>query len=176
MSLIVETGQQGADSEALCSVAFADAYHLGRGNAAWAVLAVADKEAALRRATDYMEQVYRLRWAGYRRTDTQALSWPRYEVPRPDSAANATYGYGVGYYPFDSVPLEVQKACAELALKASASELAPDLDRPTTSETVGPISVTYAAGAREAVRFRAIDNLLSPVLKTTGMNLQVSRA
>ena len=174
MALVVESGQGGADSESLCSVAFADSYHSGRGNAAWAVLTTGAKEVALRKATDYMEQAYRLRWTGYRCSDTQALSWPRYEVPRQDAASNAAYGYGVGYYKYDSVPSEVQKACAELALKASSVDLAPDVDRPTTSETVGPLSVTYAAGARETVKFRAVDNLLAPLLNG-GMNIKVSR-
>lgn len=176
MALVVETGQAGADSESLASVAYCDTYHAGRANAAWAALDTAGKEAALRKATDYMEEIYRLMWSGYRRTDTQALSWPRYEVPRPDIAANAFYGYGVGYYDFDSVPVEVQRACAELALRASAGDLAPDLDRPTTSEQVGPIAVTYAVGAREFVRYRAIDNLLAPFLTGSGNSMKIVRA
>lgn len=177
MALIVEDGTGKVDAESFISVADASTYHTARGNAAWAALASDTvREQNLRKATDYMEEVYRLRWAGYRKTDTQALSWPRYEVPRPDSAANASYGYGVGYYASDSVPDEVKKACAELALKASAGELAPDLDRTTTSETVGPISVTYAVGARETVKYRAIDNLLAPLLSGNANSLKVVRA
>ena len=168
MALIVEAGQQGADSESLASVAFADLHHSNRGNAAWALLATAEKEAALRSATDYLEQTYRLRWAGYRRTDTQALSWPRYYVPRPDTASNARYGYGVGYYAFDSVPTEVQKACAELALRSLSGALLDDLDRKVISEAVGPISTTYDQDSPQYRRYPAIDRLLLPLLAGQG--------
>jgi hypothetical protein len=85
MALIVETGQAGSTSESFASVADADLYHSNRGNTAWAAIAsTALKEAALRKATDYMEQSYRLRWLGYRHTEAQALSWPRDEVQRSD--------------------------------------------------------------------------------------------
>lgn len=175
--LNVETGQGGADSESFCSVAFATTYHANMGNAAWAALASDTvREQVLRRATVYMEEVYRLRWAGYRQTDTQALSWPRHEVPRKDSYTGILTGDWGNYYESDTVPIEVQRACAELALRASAGELAPDLDRPTTSETVGPLSVTYAVGTRQYVRYRAIDNLLAPLLSGSGMSLKIVRA
>lgn len=167
MAIIVETGTGAADSESFASVAYCDTYHAGRGNAAWALLASDVREQALRKATDYMQQVYRERWAGIRVKTTQALDWPRYDVPRKD----------VGdYYSSVLVPEEVKRACAELALKASAAELAPDLGRPTINESVGPISVSYAAGARESVKYRAIDNLLAPLLCNSGMNLKVVRA
>ena len=84
MSLIVEDGTGRADAESYASVSVADAYHTARGNTAWAALATtALKEAALRKATDYLGQTYGLRWKGYRMTTTQALDWPRELVCRP---------------------------------------------------------------------------------------------
>jgi hypothetical protein len=163
MALVVETGQAGADSESYCSVAFATAYHAARGNAAWAALASDDvREAALRNATDYMEQVYRLQWKGYRFTEAQALSWPREEVQRQDYTFLNQYSF----YPTDSVPVEVKNSCASLALRAATGELAPDIDRASTREKVGPIEVEYDKNAPLYVRFRAVDNLLAPFLKT----------
>lgn len=163
MALVVETGQAGADSESYCSVAFATAYHAARGNAAWAALASDTvREQALRLATDYMEEVYRLHWKGYRFTEAQALAWPREEVQRADYTFLNQYSF----YPTDSVPVEVQNACASLALRASAGELAPDIDRATIREKVGPIEVEYDKAAPLYVRFRAVDNLLAPFLKT----------
>ena len=173
MSLIVETGQAGVDSESYASVADADTYHAKRGNAAWADFDTDVKEAHLRNATDYMSQVYGQRWSGTRVTATQALDWPRYQAPRKDVPGG--YGSLPAYYDYQSIPVELKNACILLAFKAASGELAPDLDRPTTSETVGPVSVTYAAGAREAVKFRAVDNLLAPLLCSGGMNIKLVR-
>ena len=81
MSLICEDGSGKSDSESYISVADASSYHTARGNTAWAALATdALREAALRRATDYMRQAYRSRWQGYKVNEDQALDWPRYDV------------------------------------------------------------------------------------------------
>jgi hypothetical protein len=176
MALIVEDGTGKPDAESFISVADATAYHAARGNAAWAALASDTlREQALRKGTDYMEQMYRERWAGTRLTATQALSWPRYMVPMKDAPGG--YGSWPAYYPQDEVPLIVAHACAELALRAAAGELAPDIDRVTTREKVGPLEVEYAAGAAPYVRFRAVDNMLTPFFGAGGgMNIAVIRA
>jgi hypothetical protein len=158
MALIVEDGSGKSDSESYISVADASSYHTARGNTAWAALATdALREAALRRATDYMRQAYRSRWQGYKVNEDQALDWPRYDVE--------VEGYAVDS---DIVPTEVKNACAELALKASAAELNPDLTQGVLSEQVGSISVTYDKASPQFTRYRAIDALLSPYLKAGG--------
>jgi DnaT-like ssDNA binding protein len=180
MAIVVEDGTGKADAETYIGVTDADAYHAARANTSWAALTTPNKEAYLRRAAEYMVQVYRMRWKGTRVKSTQALDWPRAWVIREDfyntSLTPPDSVDGNFYYPSDEVPTEVVRACAELALKAAAGELAPDLDRPTLSETVGPISVTYAAGSREVVKYRAIDNLLAPLLSGDGNSLKVVRA
>ena len=80
-SLIVEDGTAKPDAESYISAADASTYHAARGNTDWAALTTLAKERALRRATDYMLQVYSLQWAGVRHTTTQALDWPRDGVP-----------------------------------------------------------------------------------------------
>jgi hypothetical protein len=65
----------------------------------------------------------------------------------------------------DSVPETIKRACAELALKASSADLSPDLTQGVTSETVGPISVTYDKNSPQATRYKAIDAMLAPFLK-----------
>ena len=81
MALTAEDGSIVTGAESLCSVADADAYHSGRGNAAWAALATtALKEEALRRATDFMRQRYRGRWQGRIVQKGQPQDWPRYDV------------------------------------------------------------------------------------------------
>lgn len=62
MSIIVETGAGLSNSESYCSVAFADTYHADRGNDAWDN--VDNKEAALRKAFDYIQSSYTLAWDG----------------------------------------------------------------------------------------------------------------
>lgn len=166
MSIVTEDGTGRADAETFISVADASSYHSDRGNAAWAALASdALREQALRRATDYMEQVYSQKWKGARMTDTQALSWPRYDV-----CAN---GFDVDN---DVVPVAVQRACAELALKAAAGELAPDVGRLAKREKVDVIEVEYESGALPYVRHRAVDNLLAPYLEGGSGSVKVVRA
>jgi len=158
MSLICEDGSGKSDSESYISVADASSYHTARGNTAWAALATdALREAALRRATDYMRQAYRSRWQGYKVNEDQALDWPRYDVE--------VEGYAVDS---DIVPTEVKNACAELALRASAADLNPDLTQGVLSEQVGSIQVTYDKASPQFTRYRAIDALLSPYLKAGG--------
>ncbi len=162
MSLNVETGSGSATAESYSSVADADTYLAARGHTAWAALANGAKEIALRQATDYMQQYYGGRWAGLRTSSTQALDWPRAWVPLRDTP--------FAYVANNTIPAEVKNACISLALRASTSELAPDIEPQTTSETVGPISVTYAAGSRQTVRYQAIDNMLAAYL-TSGANM-----
>jgi len=158
VSLVVEDGSGRSDAEAYMSVADADTYHANRGNAAWAALTADAKEQALRRAADYMNAVYGGAWRGSRMTIAQALDWPRtcVIVPTP-------------------IPGEIARANAELALRAAASELLADQGAQVVSETVGPVSVTYAAGARQTTRFAFVEAMLSRWLVGAGA-VRVARA
>lgn len=170
MALITETGAGLLDAESLCSVEAATAYHAKRGNAAWAAIADdAAREAYLRRATDYMEAVYRERWAGMRKTVSQALSWPRYYVPVRDVAI-------LQYYPDNTVPTAVSNACAELALRAITGQLAPDVKRLAKRVKVDVIETEYVDGATPYTRFRAIDLMLQPFLSGVAGQVSLVRA
>jgi hypothetical protein len=171
MALIVETGTGDPTSESYIAVADATTYHANRGNAAWATLASDTiREQLLRKATDYMVQVYRLRWKGTRVSVEQALDWPRNWVERADYGQGhpeLTVG-GIFYYPADEVPREVTWACAELALKANDGDLASDIEQLIKREKVGPIEVEYADYSRAEKVFRAIDLMLAPFLSGMG--------
>lgn len=158
MALTVEDGTGLSTAEAYISVSDADAYHAARGNTAWAALTATAKEQALRRAADYMNAVYGGAWRGSRLTLTQALDWPRtcVIVPTP-------------------VPSEIARANAELAARAAAGDLLADQGAQVASETVGPVSVTYAAGARQATRYALVEAMLSRWLVGMGA-LRVVRA
>jgi hypothetical protein len=161
MALIVEDGTGKPDAESYISVADATAYFAARGNETWAALADdTAREVLLRKATDYMQAAYAGKWAGQRVSAYQALDWPRAYVARRDVVGG--YGPAPVYWPNDEVPETVRRACAELAVRAAAGDLSPDLTAQVKQETVGPISVTYADGARQSTAFRAVDSMLSP--------------
>lgn len=156
MALIVEDGTIVTDAESYITVDDADAYHTARGNAAWTG-ADAAKEALLRKATDYMGQVYGLRWKGDRVSASQVLDWPRDGVE--------AFGFDVDS---DAVPDAVVQACAELALRALRGALTPDVTRRTVREKVGPIEVEYDRNAPALPDYQAVDNLLAPYLVNAG--------
>ena len=164
--LIVEDGSIVAGAEAYCSEVAADLYHENRGNSVWS--AVTDKEAALRKATDYMTQAYRGLWKGFRVSSSQPLDWPRANVQVEDGPCRNIVAA-------NTVPQEVKDACAELALKASSAALAPDLEQGVVSETVGPLSVTYSQSSPQYTRYRAIDMLLRPYLAGGGIMSKLER-
>ncbi len=158
MSLIVEDGSGLADAESYASLSRADAHHDAFGNPAWADAAAADKEAALRRATRYLDGAYRQRLRGRRKTAGQALEWPRVG----DAAVERDTG----------LPRGLVQAAAELALRALSGDLAPDQqpDSSTVDEqrtTVGPI--TTAIGFRDTPgrgpSYPVVDQLMGPFLK-----------
>jgi hypothetical protein len=172
MSLIVENGTGLANAESYISVADADTYHSNRGNTAWASLTTGVKEQSLRKATDYIEQVYRLRFLGYRHTEAQALSFPRDEVQRRDF----TYLNQFSFYPNDVVPTEVANACADLGLRSSTGDLAPDIERIAKREKVASLEVEYDDTKQAYTKYRAIDNLLAPFLNSSsGISRDVVR-
>lgn len=175
MSIIVEDGTGLSTAETYCTVAEATTYFSNIGNAAWAALASdAVREQCLRKATFFMLGRYRARWAGTRKTTTQALDWPRSLVPIKD--APDLYGGSDSYYDDASVPAAVKNACASLALRASTTTLLADQTRTKKSVTVGPISTVYDDYSSQATQYVEVDAMLTPYLKSTGNQAQMVRA
>lgn len=173
-TLIVEDGTARADAESYISAADATTYHAARGNTAWTALSLSAKEQALRKATDYMVQVYSLQWAGIRHTTTQALDWPRDNVLVLSMGAS----FGTIYYPNNIVPVEVQRACAELALRSLTAELAPDVGRQVVRQKIDVIDTEYSTYAQPFTRYRAVDNTLAKFFggSSAGSTIALSRA
>lgn len=157
MALTVEDGTGVSDAESLCSVAYADTYNAAIGNAAWATLTTDQKEQSLRKATNYLTGKYGARWAGYRTRDTQALDWPREEVPIKGLAY-------LNHYRNDIVPKEVKDACASLALRSSAASLVSDEGRRVIREKVDVLETEYSPYATLQVGYPEIDMLLARYL------------
>lgn len=154
MTLIAEDGSGRGDANAYADVAYADAYHGLRGHAAWAAATLAARAAALVKASDCLDAVYRFR--GERRHATQALAWPR--LGAEDNVGVCLSG----------VPDAVRRACAELALKALSEELLPDERRGgrVISESLGPLSATYSPHAPAGTVRRLADGLLREVVRS----------
>lgn len=176
MSLIVEDGTIVTNAESYISVAAADTYHTSRGAASWLLLTVTDKENALRRATDFMVGRYRLRWKGARTTFRQALDWPRQGVVTDDFAGSASPGYYGFFLPYDQIPKEVTRACAELALRAASGPLLEDQEQKVIQETVGPITTKYDPNAPALVKYTQVDEMLSVYLGRGGSSAMAKLA
>jgi hypothetical protein len=159
--LTIETGAGLADADSYASIAAADVRCASLGLTAWAALAEADKEIALRKAMIFMA-TYRTRWAGRRVYQHQALDWPRYNV--------AVDGFIV---PSIIVPPDVVNACIDLAVRAgSGEELLPDLDTGSNAikkDKTGPLETEYFQNTTDArERFVAVDALLAPYFGSAG--------
>ncbi len=165
MALVTEDGSGKADAESFASVEFADQYHSARGNASWDGLTDPQKEAALRKATDYIGQQYGERWKGERASSTQALDWPRYCV--------MVDGFEVGA---DTVPNDVQKATASLALRSVTAPLSEDITQAVKREKIGTLEVEYQDYSSPVVRYREIDGQLRKYLSGGSGSIRVVRA
>ena len=144
MAFVKEDGTGLSNANGYVDEVFVDAYVDDRGgdaiadHDAWLALGTAEKQAAIVRATDYIDGG-RYRFVGIRKSTAQALEWPRVDARYRDDDRAAL-----------GVPIEVQKACAELALLAAdgtSLNLVPEYD-PTgrfveaSTEVIGPIEET----------------------------------
>jgi hypothetical protein len=171
---VPEDGTGLSTATAYCSLEDANLYHATRGNTSWVNLSRTARESALTLATDYMIQVFRARWKGYRKNGTQTLDWPRTFV----YLEPFVHGI-VGTYPYlvsdIIVPLEVKNACAVLALKTISAELLSDISQGILSKTVGPISITYDRGTSQVKQYLAIEGMLAPYLNGTSLSSEAQR-
>lgn len=169
--LIVEDGTGMTTSEAYRSIANHKLYMDNRG-LSYVGLTDLQLEQHSRLATDYLTSVYRDRWAGSRTSLTQALDWPRFMVPLQDVPGG--YSTYPAFYPSTSVPAQVASAQSELMRRlATLGDLAPDLTRGISKEVVGPIEITYDPYGFLITRYRAVDDLLKPLLRNGGGSAMV---
>jgi hypothetical protein len=157
MALVVEDGTGLANAEAYVSVAEVVAYASSRAMAF--DNAPTMQEAAIRRATAYIEAIYGGRYPGRTvRGRLQALGWPRTEAADADGDLIAS----------NEVPPEIKAAVCEAAIRelATPNNLAPDLERggQVKSLKAGSVEVVYADGATPATVISTIDNALAPLI------------
>lgn len=152
MPLIVETGAGLSGADAYVSLTEFKTFCSER-NYRWEEAEDFVIEAAIRMATGWIDTYNR--YKGTRLLAAQALEFPRADLI--DWSSHTITG----------VPKRVKQACSELAYKALSQSLYTDLDRGgmVQSESVGPISVTYAAGAPPGKVWQFAQKLLEQYIR-----------
>lgn len=118
MAFTVEDGSGVTAANAYVTVSFVDGHHVDRNNTAWNDFTSPEKQAAIIRASEYIDKRFGRRFVGSRRLKDQGLEWPRLDAFDLD---------GFLMSGIDEVPRQVQKAAAEYALRAAlCGVLAPD--------------------------------------------------
>lgn len=175
MAITVEDGTGLADADAFVSVSYCDTYLASRGKTLW----TGDdtlKEQAIVRATAYLSEAFD--WEGYRVKNrqatggAQALAWPRHEVFDREKV----------YVSSNEIPVEVQKATAELALYEllNPGALDPTFQASTVIKNVkvGPVGIqfenqnTSASGIRPMIL--RVSDLVGQFLKTRARSSRLS--
>ena len=188
MTLIVEDGSCVPGAESYVAVNDCQTYATNRA-LAFDTTSLPAAEAALRRATAYVDTKYRLRFPGYRTLRrAQPLEWPRAEAfyYQPDTATRTPFFIDPrAFYPYDlipmnAIPIEITKAVCEGAIRelAEPGVLRPDLERGggLYSVKAGSVNVTYGGSATPNTAFQAIEAALSPLLpKQSGYTARASR-
>lgn len=152
MAIIVGT-------ESYVSVANADTYWTNGNNSTWSAATAADKEKALRFATEYIDGSYEGRWIGeHPGAASQVLAWPRNGAV--DSEGRSVTG----------IPQRVADATARLALDALTDFLSEAEDRGgrISRAAVGPLDVSYFRDAPAGTAFPVLELMLKPLLASAG--------
>lgn len=161
MTLVVEDGTGKADAESYVSVADAVTTATALG---LTFANDANAEAALRRATIWMDATYRSRLGGWRtRYRDQAL-----EFPRTGMWDNGTIPQLIAA---DEIPVEWKRACVIAAVreKASSGSLSPDVTPGQIKKSVevsGAVKVEYAVGAGSVEGQRPIVTMIDDALSS----------
>lgn len=164
-----------ADANAYVSLDYFKQYHLDRGR----TFTLTDDaiQAGIVRSTDYVDGRFGDRFAGSPLTDTQTTQFPR-QCAYYDSGRQ-----------IEGIPVELKKAIAEYALRASTGELLMDAPRPvgddgepaptgkiaSLSQTVGPVSETktYATtSGRPGAGSALVDGTLMPEIPAADLLIE----
>lgn len=159
MALTVEDGTMVSGANSYVSDAEYVAYAAARGKTIGSDEAT--REIELIKAMDFIES-HRDKFKGIKRTQDQALQWPRYNV--------AIDGYTIEN---DVIPDELKNAQMEAGMYLNSAELlrtgsVQDVQR----EKLGQLEVSYFnGGSYEVVRADTVDVYLNPLLKKGGGGL-----
>lgn len=142
MAFEVETGTGSSTATAYVTTAEADAYWSDRGDTVWAALTAAQKQAAIIRATAFIDALSD--WRGTKGSGTQALDWPRIGVIDDD-------GYLLSQ---TSIPAKLKACVCEFAYLARSSALVETFTKTVLEERVdGAVAVKYDPGSPDGTRY-----------------------
>lgn len=128
MAFTVEDGSGVNGATAYADVATVDGHHDDRGNSRWNDFITTEKQAAIIRATDYIDKRFGRRFRGVKRSKSQGLEWPRLDAFDDDGFLLAGE---------DDVPRQIIKAMSEYALRAAiCNVLAPDPILPVPKQSM----------------------------------------
>ncbi len=164
MTIEVEDGTAKANAQSYISVADATTYHAARGNDSWAEQDAPVQEQALIRAASALDSWLRGQWLGTKKTQAQALAWPRTGVVDQDSFE----------IPDTTIPTELKQACAEVALIELTERFiqqSVSRDHTVSSTSVGPVAVSYRADAPTNKRYPHIEAMLRGIANTAGTQI-----
>lgn len=160
MTLTVEDGTGVAGADTYVDVAYVSAFATARNLTFTGTTAA--QEAAIRAGLSYVDHQGRFPFRGSKTSATARTEWPR-------TGASEFYGPAI---PETYVPWRVQDAQALAAiLVLGGTVLQAKLDRggKIASKKMDVLSVTYAADAPAEAVYPEIVGLLSPLLRTTGI-------
>lgn len=160
MAISVEDGSGVSDAVSYVTVTEANTYWSVRaGGTEWTALSDAQKEQALIRASSFVDNQKLHPFRGTRKTSGQGMQWPRV-------GAVERFGPAVES---DEIPGLVKRAVMSVSLLASTTDLEPVLSRGgrVTSESVGPISRSYAPDAPGHDVIMAVEGMLAPLIRDT---------
>lgn len=168
MALTVEDGTGLAAADAYVSEADATVYiaaYQPQGFASWTTALPSAKEVAIRKATQYLDSRYASLWKGYRKTQEQALDWPRIAV----------YSEGL-VLSTEELPTLLVQATAELAVRFLVSgDLELDVDLGSSNikrerAELGPLKeeIEYQGVKATQARQPKVDRMLQPLLLSGG--------
>ena len=162
MALIVGT-------DAYVSLTESNTYWSNRNNTTWSSASDANKEKAIREATQYLDGAYE--YVGELTDLEQSLAWPRsFSYIQSGNFKNAIFAT-------DVIPQKIKDACCELALDALSARLMPSQDRAglIKKQKVDVIEVEYMDYAPSQKTFDFVSLLLKGLTVGGKNNIKLGR-
>jgi hypothetical protein len=152
MALVVGTDSYVTLSES-------NTYWSNRNNSTWSSASDANKEKAIREATQYIDGAYT--FIGVMTSSSQALAFPRSGVYITEGNFRGRSIAG------DVIPDQIKSATCELALEALGERLDPTNNDSIAKVKVDVIEVDYADFAPSKKTFSFVSKLLSGLVSTS---------
>ena len=136
MAFTLEDGTGVVGANAYITAAEFVTHHSDRGNTAYLDFTTPQHQAAIIRASEYVDKRFGIRFVGVRQSKEQGLEWPRLDAFDAD---------GFLLFGPDDIPRNLKKAVAEYALRALiCGVLAPDPILPVPKQ-----DLTDSSGTRD---------------------------